>query len=51
MKARTGDAIVFRNASEEGEPDEDAIHAGLPVTSGVKLIASRWIRARPFEGD
>jgi prolyl 4-hydroxylase len=51
VKAETGDAIVFRNASDDGEPDENAIHAGLPVTSGVKLIASRWIRARPFEGD
>jgi prolyl 4-hydroxylase len=51
VSGRTGDAIVFRNASDEGEPDQDALHAGLPVTSGVKLIASRWIRARPFDGD
>lgn len=51
VKGETGDAIVFRNASDNGEPDRNAIHAGLPVTSGVKLIASRWIRARPFDGD
>jgi prolyl 4-hydroxylase len=49
--ARTGDAIIFRNASDEGEPDARAMHAGLPVRSGVKLIASYWIRRFPFEGD
>ena len=24
------------------------LHAGLPVTRGVKYLASRWIRATPF---
>lgn len=47
----TGDAIIFRNASDEGEPDRRALHAGLPVTAGVKLIASRWIRQFRYEGD
>jgi prolyl 4-hydroxylase len=49
LKGRTGDALLFRNARADGTRDPDAGHAGLPVTAGEKLIASRWIRARPFE--
>jgi prolyl 4-hydroxylase len=49
VKGRTGDALMFRNALPDGARDPDAGHAGLPVTRGEKLIASRWIRARPFE--
>lgn len=49
LKGRIGDALLFRNALPDGTRDPDAGHAGLPVTKGEKLIASRWIRARPFE--
>lgn len=49
VRGRTGDALLFRNADAEGRRDEAAAHAGLPVTRGEKLIASRWIRARRFE--
>ena len=48
LKGRTGDALLFRNALPDGRRDPDSGHAGLPVTEGEKLIASRWIRARPF---
>jgi prolyl 4-hydroxylase len=49
LRGRTGDALLFRNALPDGRRDPDAGHAGLPVRRGEKLIASRWIRARPFE--
>lgn len=49
VKGRTGDALLFRNALPDGRRDPESGHAGLPVTQGEKLIASRWIRARPFE--
>ena len=49
LKGRTGDAILFRNTGADGRRDPAAGHAGLPVTAGEKLIASRWIRQRPFE--
>jgi prolyl 4-hydroxylase len=49
LKGRAGDALLFRNARADGTRDPDAGHAGLPVTKGEKWIASRWIRARPFE--
>jgi prolyl 4-hydroxylase len=48
LKGQAGDAILFRNAGEDGRRDPDSAHAGLPVTSGEKIIASRWIRARPL---
>jgi prolyl 4-hydroxylase len=48
FKGRKGDALLFRNALEDGRADEMTQHAGLPVVAGEKIIASRWIRARPF---
>jgi prolyl 4-hydroxylase len=44
VKGRKGDVLVFRNAAPGGGPDPMTEHAGLPVTSGTKYIASRWIR-------
>jgi prolyl 4-hydroxylase len=49
LKGRPGDAILFHNTGPDGRRDPAAGHAGLPVTAGEKLIASRWIRERPFE--
>jgi len=48
VRGRTGDGLLFRNAAADGQPDPRAIHAGLPVTRGVKHLASRWIRAAPL---
>jgi prolyl 4-hydroxylase len=45
VRGRTGDGLLFRNAADDGTPDPRALHAGLPVTRGVKHVASRWIRA------
>jgi prolyl 4-hydroxylase len=49
LKGGTGDALLFRNARADGSRDPESGHAGLPVASGEKLIASRWIRARPYD--
>ncbi len=43
-----GDALIFRNTLPAGEGDPRTRHAGLPVKEGVKWIASRWIRQRPY---
>lgn len=48
FKGRKGDAILFRNALADGRADELSQHAGLPVSRGEKVIATRWIRERPF---
>lgn len=43
-----GDLIVFDNVDANGAPDPLSRHAGLPITSGTKWIATRWIRAQPI---
>ncbi|RMB34277.1 prolyl 4-hydroxylase [Sphingomonas sp. PP-F2F-G114-C0414] len=45
---RMGDAIIFDNVRADGSIDPTTRHAGEPVTNGVKWLATRWIRARPF---
>lgn len=49
FRGRTGDAILFRNVDDSGEPDTRARHAGRPVTKGRKMLLSKWIRARPLD--
>ena len=49
FKPAVGDAIIFLNVLENGRPDERSRHAGLPVTSGEKWIATRWIRQFTFD--
>lgn len=44
-----GDMLVFDNVLADGRPDPRMRHAGLPVTVGLKWIATRWIRARPYD--
>jgi prolyl 4-hydroxylase len=48
VRGAVGDMLVFRNVRASGEFDERMIHAGLPVTDGVKWMASRWIRSEPY---
>jgi prolyl 4-hydroxylase len=46
VKGRKGDALLFVSALPDRNPDPMSEHAGLPVTSGTKYLASRWIRER-----
>jgi prolyl 4-hydroxylase len=46
-RGKAGDMILFANTLADGSPDERTRHSGKPVLSGVKYMASRWIRARP----
>lgn len=49
FRGSAGDALVFRNADAKGDADMRLRHAGVPVTAGVKWLASRWIRALPHD--
>ena len=48
VKGGVGDLLLFHNVTASGSPDERMMHAGLPVTRGVKWMASRWIRGRDY---
>jgi prolyl 4-hydroxylase len=49
-RSRKGDGLLFTNIGADGRPDPQSEHAGLPVLSGVKRVASRWIRQRAPDG-
>jgi prolyl 4-hydroxylase len=44
VKGKTGDVILFRNEGAGSGPNPNSEHAGLPITKGVKYLATRWIR-------
>lgn len=44
VKGKIGDVILFRNEGADGGPNPLSEHAGLPITRGVKYLATRWIR-------
>jgi prolyl 4-hydroxylase len=46
LKGQAGDAVLFRNIGPDDRRDPRSAHAGLPVTAGEKLLASKWIRQR-----
>lgn len=46
IRGRKGDGVVFTNTVDGKRHDPLSEHAGLPVISGTKYLASRWIRGR-----
>lgn len=44
LRLRAGDLLQFRNSDGDQQPDGRMRHAGEPVLSGRKWIATRWIR-------
>tara|TARA_R110000868_G_scaffold161496_9_gene392005 strand:+ start:63 stop:1313 length:1251 start_codon:yes stop_codon:yes gene_type:complete len=42
-----GDALSFANIDPDGQGDPMTLHAGEPVQSGLKILASLWLRERP----
>ncbi len=44
IEGAAGDALLFCSVDVNGRPDPRTQHAGLPVTTGTKWLASRWIR-------
>lgn len=48
VQPRKGSAVFFANVDEYGEPDQMSLHAGEPVESGVKVVATKWMRERRY---
>lgn len=49
IRPKAGDAVSFTNTLADDSTDPRSLHAGLPVVQGVKWLATRWIRKRPFD--
>ncbi|KQO05556.1 2OG-Fe(II) oxygenase [Sphingomonas sp. Leaf242] len=49
IRPKAGDAVSFTNTLADDTTDPQSLHAGLPVVQGVKWLATRWIRKRPFD--
>jgi hypothetical protein len=43
-----GDAVLFFNVQADGTYEQLAQHAGMPVLSGRKQIATKWVHCRDF---
>ena len=50
VRGGIGDLVIFHNLDAGMMPDPRMIHAGLPITSGEKWLATRWIRGSDFFG-
>lgn len=46
---RPGDLLLWPNTDARGAELPVTRHAGEPVRAGEKWVATRWIRARPFD--
>ncbi len=44
VRPKKGAAVFFANVNANGVPDRQTWHAGMPVISGVKYIATKWLR-------
>lgn len=50
VRGQVGDLLIFHNLDADGMPDPRMMHAGLPITSGEKWLATRWIRGSDYFG-
>ena len=48
VSPQKGGAVFFTNVTPEGNPDRLALHGGSPVISGVKFVATKWLRESVF---
>ena len=48
LRPKKGAAVFFANLYADGQPNYATLHAGLPVVSGVKYIATKWLRERVY---
>jgi prolyl 4-hydroxylase len=45
---RPGTLLVWNNMRPDGSPNNETLHAALPVMRGVKYVLTRWYRERPW---
>ena len=48
IRPQAGALLLWNNATPEGRPNLDTIHAALPVEAGVKYVITKWFRTRTW---
>lgn len=48
VRPMRGAALYFADVDAQGVEDPSTLHAGVPVIRGVKYIATKWLRERPY---
>ncbi|HEY0846946.1 MAG TPA: 2OG-Fe(II) oxygenase [Noviherbaspirillum sp.] len=48
VQPKKGSAVFFANTDAQRRPDPQTLHAGEPVSRGVKYIATKWLRERAY---
>ena len=44
---KQGQAVIWKNINDDGRPNDNTLHSGLPVIEGYKVIVTKWFRERP----
>jgi prolyl 4-hydroxylase len=48
VRPKRGSAVLFANLTPDQQVDRRTLHAGLPVLSGCKYIATKWLREQVY---
>lgn len=48
-RPKRGAGVLFSNVDANGKPHPQSLHAGMPVISGTKYIATKWLREQPYK--
>jgi len=48
IEPKPGVLLVWNNASPDGTPNVDTMHAGCPVVKGSKYVITKWFRTRQW---
>lgn len=46
IEPKPGVLLIWNNATPDGEPNLDTMHAGTPVIEGEKYVLTKWYRTR-----
>lgn len=48
VRPKAGMALYFADLLPTGEPDTLSLHSSVPVVTGTKYIATKWLRENPY---
>lgn len=45
---KEGMVLIWNNLLSDGAPNDNSLHAALPVEAGMKYVVTKWFRERPW---